>query len=159
VSQDPLGLAAGENVYGFGPNINTWVDPLGLSCDKSKDFITVYRGDQPGTKVIKSKAASQEGYRYSQKLIDKGNLDDLLKAHANDSSNPASPFISVTTDRRVAEHFAGPDGIVNEFRIPRNRIIQNIHNDMFVPAGSGGSLISESEWLVPNYIRPSEFVR
>jgi RHS repeat-associated protein len=30
VNQDPLGLNAGENVYGFGPNTQTWVDPLGL---------------------------------------------------------------------------------------------------------------------------------
>jgi RHS repeat-associated protein len=33
ISQDPLGLAAGENVYGFGPNTQTWIDPLGL-CKK-----------------------------------------------------------------------------------------------------------------------------
>jgi RHS repeat-associated protein len=32
VSQDPLGLMAGENVYGFGPNAQMWVDPLGLEC-------------------------------------------------------------------------------------------------------------------------------
>jgi RHS repeat-associated protein len=30
ISQDPLGLAAGENVYGFGPNAQVWIDPLGL---------------------------------------------------------------------------------------------------------------------------------
>lgn len=33
VSQDPLGLAAGENVYIFGPNVQGWIDPLGL-CKK-----------------------------------------------------------------------------------------------------------------------------
>ena len=32
VSQDPLGLMAGENIYGFGPNAQMWVDPLGLEC-------------------------------------------------------------------------------------------------------------------------------
>ena len=34
ISQDPVGLAAGENVYGYAPNVWGWVDPLGL-CPKS----------------------------------------------------------------------------------------------------------------------------
>jgi RHS repeat-associated protein len=34
VSQDPLGLAAGENVYVFAPNVQGWVDPLGLKCKR-----------------------------------------------------------------------------------------------------------------------------
>ena len=31
ISQDPLGLAAGENVHDFAPNALGWMDPLGLS--------------------------------------------------------------------------------------------------------------------------------
>ena len=34
ISQDPLGLAAGENVYAYAPNVWGWVDPLGLACNK-----------------------------------------------------------------------------------------------------------------------------
>ena len=30
VSPDPLGLRAGENLYGLAPNIFAWIDPLGL---------------------------------------------------------------------------------------------------------------------------------
>lgn len=30
ISHDPLGLAAGENVYAYGPNVWGWVDPFGL---------------------------------------------------------------------------------------------------------------------------------
>ena len=30
VNQDPIGLWGGENLYGFAPNANVWVDPLGL---------------------------------------------------------------------------------------------------------------------------------
>ncbi len=33
ISQDPLGLAAGENVYAYAPNVWGWVDPLGLACE------------------------------------------------------------------------------------------------------------------------------
>jgi RHS repeat-associated protein len=32
VSQDPLGLIAGESLSNISPNINGWIDPLGLSC-------------------------------------------------------------------------------------------------------------------------------
>jgi RHS repeat-associated protein len=30
ISQDPIGLAGGENVYAYAPNVWGWVDPLGL---------------------------------------------------------------------------------------------------------------------------------
>lgn len=35
VSQDPIGLAGGENLYQYAPNPTGWIDPLGL-CGKCK---------------------------------------------------------------------------------------------------------------------------
>ena len=32
LSQDPLGMAAGANLYAMAPNTQSWADPLGLSC-------------------------------------------------------------------------------------------------------------------------------
>lgn len=32
ISADPLGQAAGENLYRFGANTLSWIDPLGLKC-------------------------------------------------------------------------------------------------------------------------------
>jgi RHS repeat-associated protein len=32
ISQDPLGLTAGDNCYPFAPNVLAWCDPLGLKC-------------------------------------------------------------------------------------------------------------------------------
>ena len=32
VSQDPLGLEAGVGLYTLAPNTNSWIDPLGLTC-------------------------------------------------------------------------------------------------------------------------------
>jgi hypothetical protein len=41
-----LGLAAGENVYAFGPNVQKWIDPLGLCKKQSKpDFYVGSNGD------------------------------------------------------------------------------------------------------------------
>ena len=30
VNQDPIGLKSGENLYWFAPNVQKWIDPLGL---------------------------------------------------------------------------------------------------------------------------------
>jgi RHS repeat-associated protein len=35
ITQDPLGLSAGENTYAYAPNVLKWADPLGLSCKKT----------------------------------------------------------------------------------------------------------------------------
>lgn len=51
VSQDPLGLAAGENVYSYAPNVWSWIDPLGLH-KKGKSIPGVGNGAK-GTKDIK----------------------------------------------------------------------------------------------------------
>ena len=123
------------------------------------EAITVVRGGRAGTTVIKSAAAREGGYASSQRIIDSNNLDDLFRSHALDSASPPSPFISVTTDPAVARHFAGPTGVVNELRIPASRASKNQFNNYVVPAGQGGQLIPGAELLVPNYIRPSEFVR
>jgi RHS repeat-associated protein len=32
VSEDQLGHAAGDNTYAFDPNVQQWIDPLGLTC-------------------------------------------------------------------------------------------------------------------------------
>lgn len=35
VNQDPIGLAGGENLYSFAPNVQAWMDVLGL-CPRNK---------------------------------------------------------------------------------------------------------------------------
>ena len=32
ISQDPLGLAAGDNIYYYADNVWSWIDPYGLAC-------------------------------------------------------------------------------------------------------------------------------
>ena len=36
VNQDPIGLAGGENLYVFAPNIQGWDDPLGLAKNRGR---------------------------------------------------------------------------------------------------------------------------
>jgi RHS repeat-associated protein len=46
ISQDPIGLAGGENVYAYAPNVWGWVDPLGLCNKTAPEKI-------PGIKVLR----------------------------------------------------------------------------------------------------------
>ncbi|WP_324288850.1 RHS repeat-associated core domain-containing protein [Pseudomonas putida] len=34
ISQDPIGLFGGNNLYQYALNPNSWIDALGLACDK-----------------------------------------------------------------------------------------------------------------------------
>jgi RHS repeat-associated protein len=52
ISQDPLGLLAGENFYKFAPNIYAWADPLGLICEAGR---TGGRSENYAKKYLKSK--------------------------------------------------------------------------------------------------------
>ena len=36
VNQDPIGLMGGENFYQFAPNVQRWVDPLGLAKNRGR---------------------------------------------------------------------------------------------------------------------------
>ena len=36
ITQDPIGLNGGINLYSYGPNPLSWIDPLGLSCKPTK---------------------------------------------------------------------------------------------------------------------------
>jgi RHS repeat-associated protein len=63
VSQDPLGIFAGENIYAYAPNIFSWADPLGLSCGK----VNTWNAFQ---KTHKGKFASRaEAARAYKKLL------------------------------------------------------------------------------------------
>jgi RHS repeat-associated protein len=104
-----------------------------------------YRGDQAGLTSFQSYAAQAGGIENSEAVLANGNLNELMANHAIDSANPASPFISVTTDPAVARQFAGPQGTVYQIQLPPGQAILNTMNPL-----------PESEWLVPHQILPSQ---
>jgi RHS repeat-associated protein len=52
ISQDPLGLAAGENVYAYAPNVWGWVDPMGLCEEQAKVHVAYHKNKPVGHNVI-----------------------------------------------------------------------------------------------------------
>ncbi|WP_179038509.1 RHS repeat-associated core domain-containing protein [Limnobaculum xujianqingii] len=47
VSQDPIGLAGGLNIYAYTPNALSWIDPLGLSCSTDAKKLGDNLGNRP----------------------------------------------------------------------------------------------------------------
>ena len=54
ISQDPLGLLAGESLYNFGPCVFTWIDPHGLSCGRLGERIAKKFLKTKGFKILGS---------------------------------------------------------------------------------------------------------
>jgi hypothetical protein len=116
-----------------------------LGAQAGDDGLTFYRGDQSGLTEFQSHAAQTGGQAYSQDVLASNDLNDLMSQHAADSSNPPSPFISVTTNPDVARTFAGANGSVYKLQLAPGRAIPNLFNPF-----------DENEYLVPNYISPGE---
>ena len=95
VSQDPLGLIPGENVYAFGPNAQGWVDPLGLQCETNKPVMTFEEAIEklgknlnfrPGQTVISKSRVMKivENYdplKASSSVYRDGNVTYLVEGH------------------------------------------------------------------------------
>jgi len=63
ISQDPLGLIPGENVYSFAANVQNWIDPLGLACKKPSKSL-------PGPKLPDNIANTFTDGKYVNRKLD-----------------------------------------------------------------------------------------
>ena len=78
ISQDPIGLRGGLNLYGYAPNPLRWIDPLGLSCESSysgklsgkvSEITPLVRGSKAWNKAIKDmQAALSRGEKFQVKV-------------------------------------------------------------------------------------------
>jgi len=58
ISEDPIGLLGGLNLYQFAPNADSWIDPWGWVCQKK---VNALRNGQSGTIVtVKNKREADE---------------------------------------------------------------------------------------------------
>lgn len=129
------------------------------NASESNELLTFYRGDEDGMEEFLSYATRSKNLEYSQSLIDSSDLDDLFLKHAHNSARPPSPFVSVTSDIRVATHFAeqAENGAVYEVSIPSNLAKFNQYNDFYIEWR--GLKLPENEWLVPNHIPKNSIIK
>ncbi|MBS8268081.1 hypothetical protein DYI26_04940 [Halomonas litopenaei] len=91
-TQDPIGLAGGENLYMYAPNPTGWVDPLGLS---NKCCNCLYRG------VSANHPAHQDARRGVVKPANP-NASLSPEQHAEGGLSGESQYVSWTPDKTLS---------------------------------------------------------
>jgi len=139
ISQDPLGLAAGTNLYSYAPNVWGWVDPLGL-CKGATSGIPEYtfRGDTRTPAEI-----------YNDGLQPRGTSTDLLGYARH---NDPSVFVGTSTSPKTAGGFAGEGGYVYTVRPGSSAV------DVNASLGRRSPFPHETEIAVPGGISPSDIM-
>ena len=115
--------------------------------NKNNNCELFYRGDDPGKKEFWARVRGP----YGKMLLEETPASLLMSNHAGGEEE--SPYISLTTDIRVAKHFANSTGEVYKIYLPKGMAFHNPYNTINLP----NTNILESEWLVPLHI-PSKYV-
>ena len=90
VSQDPIGLAGGVNLFQYAPNPLSWVDPLGLSkCDPDTSTKQGYHNETYAPKPVKPENA-----------VDK--WDEFLGPGPHSNNHPRTALPDPDPDRIVS---------------------------------------------------------
>ncbi|MDZ7531716.1 RHS repeat-associated core domain-containing protein, partial [Citrobacter farmeri] len=84
VSQDPIGLAGGLNLYAYGPNPLRWIDPLGLDWNY---YLTDSNGD----------------IYYHGRASDNASMEDVARRHSNTKGSDGARFGETDTMTRITE--------------------------------------------------------
>jgi RHS repeat-associated protein len=88
LSQDPLGLVAGENIYALAENGLSWVDPLGLACGPAAKQNR--RGqwiDAKGKFARPPHVTSLPSFKGKSR----GHIEDILRSRGYTRMNPDNP--------------------------------------------------------------------
>jgi RHS repeat-associated protein len=109
ISQDPIGLLGGDNVYAYAPNVWAWVDPLGLKCETGiveNDPDALYRTISPRDPHYKQfKKIGDVGY-----IKPRGGHNDLDLHVQHD--NTKSIFTSWSKDQKTNWEQWAEDGYI-----------------------------------------------
>lgn len=112
VSQDPIGLEGGINLYQYAPNPITWVDPWGLDCSSDAEKLAKNLGAAPGVDhrahhmvMSNSTDSRMEALR---KMMTKFGLDK--NAAENGIWLPKNPAARLPGSKRTAHGCEGVHG-------------------------------------------------
>ncbi|MEX0297122.1 RHS repeat-associated core domain-containing protein, partial [Pseudomonas putida] len=142
VTQDPIGLIGGNNLYSYGPNSIGWVDPLGW-CSKAlgKNLETsgVTRlkntaahhivGDTaklaaPGRAILKKHGIDVDGAANGVFLPNRFNTDVSVPGILHNGKNPNSCFESVNEILTNVDAAGGKDAVLKAIGNIRQKLIE-----------------------------------
>ena len=104
ISQDPIGLAGGLNLYQYAPNPLSYIDPLGLKpCAPTGEFDSITTGKV--YRVIRP----DEDPLFGLFSLNPNNIKTVA-GHVTSGSRSPSQFISATKDLSIAEKWAAKSG-------------------------------------------------
>ncbi|RML83094.1 RHS repeat domain-containing protein, partial [Pseudomonas amygdali] len=72
ITQDPIGLLGGENLYQYAPNTQSWIDALGLACDK-----WTVSSHKANKSAVKGKKLGLDSHHVGQKDL----MKDLVEGY------------------------------------------------------------------------------
>ncbi|QHB73653.1 RHS repeat-associated core domain-containing protein [Stenotrophomonas sp. 364] len=102
IGQDPLRLDAGENLYEFAVNTNSWTDPLGLSCRTTRKLQSFV--DQAVREIT-------ENPQMAKSLMSKGSY-----SHLENATSLYSASFGKAVERRVAQLVQGDKNLRNTIK-------------------------------------------
>ncbi|WP_306173527.1 RHS repeat domain-containing protein [Limnobacter humi] len=124
ISQDPIGLAGGLNLYQYAPNPVTWVDPWGLTC-KEYEYNMV---ESPGplAEMPGQPATNFSSGKYNQKAL----VEDKIYYRGGKSgggknafgqwfnTSPPESVAKVRIDNAVKPQWIDPNSLVLQGQSP-----------------------------------------
>ncbi|AJQ86590.1 DUF6531 domain-containing protein [Xanthomonas oryzae] len=119
LSQDPMGMLTGSNVYSYGLNAMGWVDPLGLVSGGAWDAISFFRDQNSLLSVVDEDLLAASGTKNSQNTVALLRVGDREFIGVNSRiQNPKNPFT------------AGPINNITKFHAEGNAAQQAIDAGM-----------------------------
>jgi RHS repeat-associated protein len=93
ISQDPLGIVTGVNLYQYAPNVWAWIDPLGLSCRsiaEAKRAAGIPKSAQP--KIQGTDRFGQRWWEFEVPSPGGGTERRVIVQHLPDSLHPFTHY-------------------------------------------------------------------
>jgi RHS repeat-associated protein len=133
ISEDPIGLGGGANLYQFAPNTDGWIDPWGWAKSKC-----LFRGDERSPDEV-----------FKTGFQPRGKETDLFKYALY---NVPSAYVSTSTSVKIAQEFASGNGYVYTIRSQTKGI------DVNATLGSNSPFAHEKEIAVLGGIRTEDIM-
>jgi uncharacterized protein RhaS with RHS repeats len=137
VSQDPIGLAGGTNVYAYAPNPSGWIDPLGWATRPNNGKYNIFF-DHSIDPVHRYSSDAVQFNRANQDLISRLNSDAAFRR------DMLGRYPALAEWTRTGNMAGSPPGMTWHHHAQVNRLVLVDRRDhaknhaLYHPTGKGG---------------------